>query len=102
MLPSAWGGNVPDHALLMPIYEYVSQAPEDPEHSCRVCARGFELRRPVDRVPLEVCPLCKNPVKKAVSRINTPKVTKPLSVSDAKKAGFTVLEKRDKGVYEKL
>ena len=86
----------------MPIYEYVSEAPDDPAHSCRVCARGFELRRPVDRAPLLICPLCKNPVKKVISRINTPTITKPLSVSDAKKAGFTVLERRDQGVYEKL
>jgi len=86
----------------MPIYEYVSESPEDPEHSCRICARGFELRRPVDRPALEVCPLCKNPVRKSISRINTPRITKPLSVTDAKKAGFTVLEKRDQGVYEKL
>ena len=86
----------------MPIYEYLSEAPDDPESSCRVCARGFELRRPVARSPLEACPLCKNPVRKVISRVNTPSVTKPLSVVDAKKAGFTVLEKRDKGVYEKL
>jgi hypothetical protein len=37
-----------------------------------------------------------------ISRVNTPTVTKPLSVSDAKKAGFTILERRDQGVYEKL
>ena len=86
----------------MPIYEYASEAPEDPEHSCRVCARGFELRRPIDREALRVCPLCKNPVKKVISRINTPTITKPLSVSDAKKAGFTILQRRDQGVYEKL
>ena len=86
----------------MPIYEYVSSAPDDPESSCRVCARGFELRRPVDRDPLEVCPLCKHPVRKVISRVNSPTITKPLSVVDAKKAGFTVLAKRDKGVYEKL
>ena len=85
----------------MPLYEYISLHADDPENSCRICARGFELRRPVDRAPLEVCPLCKHPVKKVISRINTPKITKPLSVSDAKKAGFTVLEKRDEGVYEK-
>ena len=42
----------------MPIYEYVSEAPEDPGHSCRICARGFELRRPIDRAPLAACPLC--------------------------------------------
>jgi len=86
----------------MPIYEYVSEASEDPEHSCRICARGFELRRPVERPPLEVCPLCKNPVKKVLSRVNSPRITKPLSVSDAKSAGFTVLQRRDQGVYEKL
>ena len=83
----------------MPIYEYIA---EDEDEGCRICTRGFELRRPVDRPPLEVCPLCKKPVKKIISKINTPKVNKPLSVSDAKKAGFTILEKRDEGVYEKL
>lgn len=86
----------------MPIYEYVAETPDDPARSCRICSRGFELRRPVDRAPLVKCPLCKNPVKKIISRINTPKVTKPLSVSDAKSAGFTVLQRRDQGVYEKL
>ena len=83
----------------MPIYEYIAI---DPEEGCRTCARGFELRRPVSRPPLEKCPLCRNPVKKLITRVNTPKITKPLSVSDAKSAGFTVLERRDKGVYEKL
>lgn len=83
----------------MPIYEYIAA---DAEEGCRVCSRGFELRRPVDRPPLERCPLCRRPVRKVVSRINTPKHTKPLSVADAKSAGFTVLEKRDQGVYEKL
>lgn len=86
----------------MPIYAYVSQSADDPAHSCRICARGFDLRRPVDRPPLLVCPLCKNPVKKVITSFNTPTITKPLSVSDAKKAGFTVLERRDQGVYEKL
>ncbi len=86
----------------MPIYEYVSETADDPEHSCRICAKGFELRRPLDRPPLLGCPLCKSPVKKVISRINTPAITKPLSVSDAKKAGFTILQRRDQGVYEKL
>jgi len=85
----------------MPLYEYISLNPEDSEQSCRVCARGFELRRPVDREALEVCPLCRNPVKKVISRVNTPRITKPFSTTDAKKAGFTVLEKRDEGVYER-
>ena len=83
----------------MPIYEYIAI---DPDKGCRTCARGFELRRPITRPPLEKCPLCRNEVKKLITRINTPKITKPLSISDAKSAGFTVLERRDKGVYEKL
>ncbi|MBK1791957.1 FmdB family zinc ribbon protein [Persicirhabdus sediminis] len=86
----------------MPIYEYLSEQPDDPEHSCPRCSRGFELRRPVDRPPLEKCPLCRHPVRKVISKINTPTVTKPFSQTDAKKAGFTVLEKRDDGVYEKM
>jgi predicted nucleic acid-binding Zn ribbon protein len=85
----------------MPIYEYISQSPDDPQKSCRICRKGFELRRPVDRVALEACPLCRHPVKKVISQVNTPKITKPFSISDAKKAGFTVLEKRDEGVFEK-
>jgi len=86
----------------MPIYEYASESPDDPGRSCRICRRGFELRRPVDREALVNCLICKNPVRKVISKVNTPRVAKPLSVSDAKKAGFTVLEKRDQGVYEKL
>ena len=86
----------------MPLYEYQSEQPENPERSCRICRKGFELRRPVDRPALEACPLCKNAVKKRVSRINTPRITKPFSVTDAKKAGFSVLQKRDEGTFEKL
>jgi len=84
----------------MPLYEYIAA---DPEQGCRICRKGFELRRPLERPPLEQCPLCRAPVKKLISKgVNSPKITKPLSVSDAKKAGFTVLERRDKGTYKKL
>lgn len=82
----------------MPIYEY-----ELVEGDCRACGGRFELRRPVDREPLTKCPLCRKAVRKVLSSgVNTPKITKPLSVSDAKKAGFSVFEKRDKGVYERM
>jgi len=67
-----------------------------------MCSKVFELRRPIERPPLTHCPLCRNAVHRVISRINTPKVTKPLSVSDAKSAGFTIYEKRDQGTYEKL
>ena len=84
----------------MPLYEYITT---DPEKGCRICRKGFELRRPIDRPPLDLCPLCRNPVKKLISRgVTSPQITKPLSVSDAKKAGFTVVETRDQGTYEKL
>jgi putative FmdB family regulatory protein len=82
----------------MPIYQY--QAATD--KSCAICRKGFEIRRPVERPPLEQCPLCRNPVKKLISAVNTPRVAKPLSLSDAKSAGFTVLQRRDEGVYERL
>ena len=81
----------------MPIYEY-----ELVEGSCKACGGRFELRRPADRAPLEKCPLCKKAVRKVISNVNTPRITGPVSVSDARKAGFTVLKRRDKGVYEKL
>jgi predicted nucleic acid-binding Zn ribbon protein len=86
----------------MPIYEYISEHPEAPERSCRICRKGFELMRPADRAPLTHCMYCKNPVRKKIGPVNVPKITAPLSISDAKKAGFTVMQKRDEGVYEKL
>ena len=58
--------------------------------------------RPVDRAPRTRCLYCKNPVRKKIGIVNVPKILAPLSISDAKKAGFTVMEKRDTGVYEKL
>lgn len=89
----------PQFRIPMPLYEYIAA---DLEQGCRVCRKGFELNRPLDRPPLEVCPLCRQPVRKRVSRVHTPHILKPLSVSDAKSAGFTVLQKRDQGTYEKL
>lgn len=83
----------------MPTYSYIA---EDAEKGCPSCRRGFDLRRPIDRAPLTHCPLCKQPVLKRVTGFNTPKLTKPVSVSDAKAAGFTILEKRSDGSYERL
>ncbi len=83
----------------MPTYSYIA---EKPEEGCPSCRRGFDLRRPINRPALTHCPLCKKPVVKRVSTFSTPKVTKPLSISAAKAAGFTILEKRCDGNYEKL
>ena len=81
----------------MPLYEY-----ELCEGDCKMCGGRFTLRRPMHAPPLKDCPLCKKPVRKIISQVNTPKLTKPVSYSDAKKAGFTVLKKVSKGEYERL
>jgi len=80
----------------MPLYEY-----ELCEGDCKVCGGHFTLRRPLSAKPLTHCPACKKPVRKVLSGFNTPKLTKPLSISDAKKAGFTVLKRVNKGEYER-
>ena len=67
-----------------------------------MCRKGFELMRPADREPLTRCMYCKNPVRKKIGNVNVPKITAPLSITDAKKAGFTVLQRRDEGTFEKL
>ena len=81
----------------MPIYSY-----ELISGDCKVCGGRFDLRRPLDRPELAACPLCRKPVRKLIGPVHTPKVTKPLSISDAKNAGFKIYQKRDKGVYEAL
>jgi len=80
----------------MPIYEY-----ELCEGNCVVCGGKFSLRRPVSAAPLTRCPACKKPVRKVISTFHSPVKLKPLSISEAKKAGFTVLKKLGKGEYER-
>jgi putative FmdB family regulatory protein len=80
----------------MPLYEY-----ELCDGDCAVCGGKFTLRRPLTAPPLTQCPLCRKPVRKIISQVNTPRVSKPVSISDAKKAGFTVLKRSSKGEYEK-
>ena len=78
------------------MYEY-----EVCEGGCTICGGKFTLRRPVDAPVVTHCPLCKKPVRKVISLVHTPKVMKPVSISDAKKAGFTVLKRVNKGEYER-
>jgi putative FmdB family regulatory protein len=77
----------------MPIYEY-----ELCEGDCKACGGRFTLVRPLSAKPLTKCPACKKPVRKVISSFNTPRT---LSISDAKKAGFTVLKRTGKGEYER-
>jgi putative FmdB family regulatory protein len=81
----------------MPIYEYELCD----GGGCKVCGGKFTLRRPLSAPPLTACPLCKKPVRKLISGFSSPLKLKPLSVTDAKKAGFTVLKKIGKGEYER-
>ena len=80
----------------MPFYEY-----ELCEGDCTVCGGKFTLRRPLSAPELTRCPACKKPVRKVISTFTSPNKLKPLSVSDAKKAGFTVLKRLGIGEYEK-
>jgi putative FmdB family regulatory protein len=80
----------------MPLYEY-----ELCEGECKACGGSFTLRRPLNAPDLTKCPACKKPVRKIISSFSTPTKLKPLSISDAKKAGFTVLKKLRKGEYER-
>lgn len=80
----------------MPIYEY-----ELCEGDCKVCGGKFTLNRPLSAKPLTHCPACKKPVRKMFSAFHSPVKLKPLSVTDAKKAGFTVYKKLGKGEYER-
>ena len=80
----------------MPLYEY-----EICDGECVVCGGKFTLRRPISAPELTKCPLCKRPVRKLISSFNSPVKLKPLSVTDAKKAGFTVLKRTGKGEYER-
>ena len=80
----------------MPIYEY-----ELCEGDCAACGGNFTLRRPLSAPELTQCPACKKPVRKIISTFSSPMKLKPLSVTDAKKAGFTVLKRLGKGEYER-
>lgn len=80
----------------MPLYEY-----ELREGECRLCGGTFTLRRPLTAPELTHCPTCKKPVRKLLSTFTSPIKLKPLSVTDAKKAGFTILKRTGKGEYER-
>ncbi len=80
----------------MPTYVY-----EICEGECKACGGCFEINRPMNREPLTNCPLCRKPVRKIITGVNAPKVAKPLSVADAKGAGFSVWKKISKGEYER-
>ncbi len=80
----------------MPYYEY-----ELCEGDCKACGGKFTLRRPVTAPELTKCPACKKPVRKLLSQFSSPHFLKPLSITDAKKAGFQVFKRLGKGEFER-
>jgi putative FmdB family regulatory protein len=80
----------------MPLYEY-----ELCDGDCAICGGRFTLRRSANAAPVTRCPLCRKPVRKVLSAFTTPTKLKPLSITDAKKAGFTVYKRLGKGEFEK-
>ena len=80
----------------MPLYEY-----ELCEGNCKVCGGKFTLNRPLSAKSLTHCPACKKPVRKIISTFSSPVKLKPLSVTDAKKAGFQIYKRLGKGEYER-
>ena len=72
----------------MPLYEY-----ELCEGDCKVCGGKFTLRRPLSAKPLDELPGLQKAVRKIISSFNSPHKLKPLSISDAKKAGLPCSKK---------
>lgn len=69
---------------------------------CRLCGDGFEHRQSASEPDLHHCPTCGQAVARAViETVNTPKLLKPLSVSDAKNLGFSVFKKTSSGEFER-
>ncbi|AHF91843.1 Zinc ribbon domain protein [Opitutaceae bacterium TAV1] len=81
----------------MPVYRYVPL-----KSPCKLCGTGFDRRHSANEPALTQCPVCGQAVaREDIHTINTPKLLKPLSVTDAKQAGFTVLKRTSAGEYEK-
>lgn len=82
----------------MPIRTYYSPNPG----KCPLCANKFEHWHSSNESLLKECPRCGTPVLSAVGeKVNSPRIIKPSSYSDAKSAGFTIYKKTGKGEYER-
>lgn len=80
----------------MPIYEYKAIIDENNE-GCEKCRDGFDKIQKSSDDPIEKCPECGGPVKKAISSFG---VTYGVDFR-AKGTGLHKLVRKDKGVYEK-
>ena len=80
----------------MPLYEY-----ELCEGNCDTCGGQFAVPQNIGAAAFTVCPSCSLAVRKIISLPNVPRITQPVSHSDAKKAGFTIYKRISKGEYER-
>lgn len=81
----------------MPIHRYVPK-----KSPCKLCGDGFDHHQAASVPALDTCPTCGQPVARTnIQSVNTPKLLKPLSVSDAKSLGFSVFKKTSSGEFER-
>jgi len=86
----------------MPVYEYIAK---DIENSCKYCRHKFEVIQKNNEPPLQVCPECKNPVKKIVSfqfGFTGKSEKQILSNKNLAKHGFQKFVKNKSGGYDKI
>lgn len=82
----------------MPVYEYRCK---NDTLSCGYCRKGFEVFQSLSEPHIPKCPKCGNEVIKLISSCFIGQ-SKTDFDRRAKEAGFHKLERRDKGVFEKM
>ncbi|AKC82180.1 hypothetical protein IMCC26134_04200 [Verrucomicrobia bacterium IMCC26134] len=81
----------------MPIHRYTPQ-----QSPCKLCGDGFDHRQSPGKPDLTACPTCGQKVSRAALQdIYTPKLLKPISVSEAKSAGFKIFKRTSGGEFER-
>ena len=79
----------------MPIYQYKTG-----NAGCQYCRDGFEIMQSMSARALTKCPKCNGPIKKIPSACSG--FSPLLSNSNLRDKGFTKLQKRGDGSYEKV
>ena len=79
----------------MPIYKYQTK-----KNGCDYCQNGFEIMQAMSAKTLSKCPQCNKPIKKIPAGCSG--FSPLLSNSNLRDKGFTKLQKRGDGSYEKV